>query len=41
MVCPLCWIARGYSGKLPTYGSVANASDIHSLFLYADKVIAF
>jgi hypothetical protein len=40
VVCSLCWIAREYS-EAPTYGIVANAFDIHSLFLYADKVIAF
>ena len=41
VVCPLCWIERGYRGQAPTYGIVASGFDIHSLFLYADKVIAF
>lgn len=41
VVCPLCWAARGYAGSPPTYGIVASAFDIHSLFLYADKAIAF
>ena len=46
VVCPLCWSARGYGPtgddpKSPTYGIVADAFDIHDLFLYADKVIGF
>ena len=41
VVCPLCWSERGYVGQAPTYGTVADAFDIHSLFLYADKVITF
>ena len=41
VVCPLCWIERGYIGQDPTYGIVASGFDIHSLFLYADKVITF
>jgi len=41
VVCSLCWIARGYLDTQPTDGIVAKASDIHSLFLYADKVIPF
>ena len=41
-ICPLCWNARGYAGSDPKFDAeVANAFDIHSLFLYADKVIAF
>ena len=44
VVCPLCWSERGYGGPTPTaptVGIVATALDIHSLFLYADKVIPF
>lgn len=41
VVCPLCWSDRGYRGRLPTYGIVASAFDIHDLFLYADKVLTF
>jgi predicted peroxiredoxin len=41
VVCSLCWNARGYLETQLTYGIVAEASDIHSLFLYADKVIPF
>ena len=40
IVCPLCWGAR-YPGEMPIYGSVGNASSIHSLFLDASKVIDF
>jgi len=41
VVCPLCWAERGYAGTAPTYGVVANAFEIHDLFLTADKVIGF
>lgn len=41
VVCPLCWNVRGYGETDPTYGIVANAFDIHELFLYADKVLGF
>lgn len=41
-ICPLCWNARGYAGSEPKNDAeVANAFDIHSLFLYADKVVTF
>jgi hypothetical protein len=41
VICPLCWSGRDYAAGDQTYGIVANAFDIHSLFLYADKVITF
>lgn len=41
VVCPLCWAERGYGGTQPAYGVVANAFDIHDLFLTADKVLGF
>jgi hypothetical protein len=51
LVCPLCWKDRGYGPDPsttpptpltpPASGGVANAFDIHELFLYADKVISF
>lgn len=39
VVCPLCAISRNI--KEPTLGKMANAEDIHNLFLYADKVVDF
>ena len=41
VACPLCWAERGYGGEQPAYGVVANAFDIHDLFLTADKVLSF
>jgi hypothetical protein len=39
VVCPLCAITRGIMPAPPA--TMANAEDIHNLFLYADKVIDF
>lgn len=39
VVCPLCAITRGITPEPPA--KMGNAEDIHTLFLYADKVIDF
>jgi hypothetical protein len=39
VICPLCAISRGITE--PVTGVMANAVDIHNLFLEADKVIDF
>ena len=39
LACPLCAARRGITA--PTYGSIANGVEIHSLFLYSDRVIDF
>jgi hypothetical protein len=39
VVCPLCAMSRGIVPVPPA--TMANAEDIHNLFLYADKVIDF
>ena len=39
MICPLCANSRGITE--PTAGEPGTSTDIHNLFLYADKVITF
>ena len=39
VVCPLCAMTRGITPEPPA--KMGNAEDIHTLFLYADKVIDF